>query len=85
MIKLWLLLPIVGLDADNPWEPWYDKVFGVVVRAETEAEARQFANAIGGEENTDGEDVWLKAKYSTCEELKADGVRGVVMIDCRGA
>lgn len=37
-MKLWLLRPVVGLDEnDNPWWPWYDKAFGFVVRAETEA------------------------------------------------
>lgn len=37
-MRLWELRPI---DKDSgPWEPWYDKAFGFVVRADTEAQAR---------------------------------------------
>jgi hypothetical protein len=51
-MKIWLLKPAVsGNDpSTNPWEPWYDCVFGMVVRAETEAEARQFAAEQAGAE-----------------------------------
>ena len=36
-MRLWLLRPQEGLiEGDNPWDPWYDKAFGFVVRAETE-------------------------------------------------
>lgn len=41
-MKLWLLRPIDphgGL-----WDPWFDKIFGFVVRAETETEARTLAD-----------------------------------------
>ena len=50
-MKLWLLEAKANLPTDdNPWEPWYDKSFGFVVRAETEAEARKIAheNAFAG-------------------------------------
>jgi len=50
-MPLWLLRPREDLPVeDNPWEPWYDKAFGFVVRAKTEAIARQLANADGGAE-----------------------------------
>ena len=67
---------------------------GFVVRAETEAEARQFAHGKAGDENR-GEFVqrkianthepWLDAKYSTCIELLPDGEAGVVIRDFNAA
>ena len=90
-MKLWLLRPVEKLpDDENPWEPWYDKSFGFVVRAETEAEARDIAHADAGDENR-GEflrqktantcEPWKGAKYSTCVELLPEGLAGVVMQD----
>lgn len=90
-MKLWLLRPVDGLaENDNPWEPWYDKAFGFVVRAETEAEARSLAHADAEDENR-GEfcgtktvnttQPWLNAKYSTCVDLLPEGDAEVVMKD----
>ena len=94
-MKLWLLRPVDGLKKnDNPWEPWYDKAFGFVVRAETEEEARALAHADAGDENRDtfmGSKVadtnqpWMNAQYSTCVELLPEGAAGVVMKDFAGA
>ena len=88
-MKLWILRPVEGLDKkDNPWEPWYDKSFGFVVRAETEDEACALAHAEAGDENlgeflstktADTNQPWKDAKYSTCTELLAEGEAGVVM------
>ena len=94
-MKLWILRPVEGLDKnDNPWEPWYDKAFGFVVRAETEEEARQLAmKEAGGEISiwapgsgklTDIP-AWTHAEYSTCVELLAEGDAGVVMQDFAAA
>lgn len=90
-MKLWLLRPVDGLaENDNPWEPWYDKAFGFVVRAETEAEARDMAHAGAGDENrgqfmnaktANTQEPWKDAKYSTCVELLPDGPAEVVMQD----
>ncbi len=90
-MKLWLLRPVDGLAKnDNPWEPWYDKAFGFVVRAETEAEARDMAHAEAGDENrgmflggktADTNEPWKNAKYSTCTELLPEGAAEVVMQD----
>lgn len=91
-MKLWLLQPLNGLPpSDDPWEPWYDKAFGFVVRAETEEEARKLANDDGGDETgpysqkvyRTGGNPWLDPKYSSCEELTADGASGVVIRDFR--
>ena len=94
-MKLWLLRPMEGLAKnDNPWEPWYDKAFGFVVRAETEEEARRFAQADAGDEKrgtflgektSDTNTPWMDAKYSTCTELLPDGAPGVVMQDFAAA
>jgi hypothetical protein len=85
-MKLWLLRPIEGLEND-PWEPWYDKVFGFVIRAETEERAREIANENGRDETCkfnariyrEGRDPiyltlpdpWLDSTLSTCDELFA--------------
>lgn len=94
-MKLWLLHPMDGLAKnDNPWEPWYDKAFGFVVRSETEEEARKFAHEQAGDENrgvflggkiADTNSPWLDAKYSTCTELLPEGEAGVVMQDFAAA
>ena len=47
-MKLWLLRPREDLPYDkDPWEPWYDKAFGFVVRAETEERARAIGQESG--------------------------------------
>jgi hypothetical protein len=90
-MKLWLLRPVDGLaNNDNPWEPWYDKAFGFVVRAETDTEARDMAHAEAGDENrgeflsrttANTNQPWKDAKYSTCVELLPEGAAEVVMKD----
>jgi hypothetical protein len=94
-MKLWLLRPVDGLpDGDNPWEPWYDKSFGFVVRCESEKEAREIAHENAGDENRgrflDREiarttSPWLDTKYSTCVELTAEGAPGLVINDFAAA
>ena len=102
MSKLWLLEPIRDLpEGDNPWEPWYDKVFGFVVRAENEIEARRFADEKAGDENrgeflaakiANTKNPWLDSSYSTCVSLfigslgsESDEPDGVILKDSRGA
>lgn len=92
-MKLWLLRPREDRDdlpnKDNPWDPWYDKTFGLVIRAETESGARQLATENGGPEIEQGSekyytgrrDAWLNSRYSTCEELTADGEREIIITD----
>lgn len=94
-MKLWLLLPRTDLNKDdNPWEPWYDKAIGFVVRADTEVDARRIANTHGGDETglirrdvyRTGGDPWLTANWSTCEELAAcEGEAGLVLRDYSAA
>lgn len=92
-MKLWLLKPVEGLKENNPWNPWYDKAFGFVVRAESEDVARKIANSSGGSETgpirtkvyRTGGDPWLDKTLSTCEELLPDGKVGLVMRDFASA
>ena len=84
-MKLWILRPAGNLpETDNPWEPWYDKNFGFVIRAETEARAREIADRNAGDENRDANHPWLNARYSTCVELLPDGQDDVLIIDSAG-
>ena len=88
-MKLWLLRPRGGLKPD-PWDPWYDKAFGFVVRAKTETAAREFAAEDAGDEWRDhgenkGPNPWLEIALSTCVELTADGVEDVVIRDFHAA
>jgi hypothetical protein len=80
-MKLWILRPREGLsEGDNHWDPWYDKAFGFVVRAETEIDARQIAqNKTWSESNTVS--AWNDSKYSTCKELTSDGQAGMIIHD----
>lgn len=84
MNKLWLLRG--GSDmanrADGPWDPWYDKTFGMVVRAKDEQEARALAARSCAYE---GEDAWLDSQFSTCVELPKKGESGVILVDHRSA
>ncbi len=81
MNHLWILRP--NRDAENDlWQPWYDKSFGFVVRAETEEDARAIASESAGDE---GADAWLKPEYSSCDSLENDGDSGLVMQDFHSA
>ena len=85
-MKLWILRPVKD---DALWEPWYDKTFGFVVRAETEQEARAFAQDGGGDEvvryTTGPAPAWTDASHSTCEPLEMGGLDGIIMEDSHAA
>ena len=83
-MKLWLLRPIENTLLD-PWEPWYDKAFGFVVRAETEADARRLAGEQAGDEKSKNLNPWTDDDYSTCEELTAEGEAEVMIQDFHSA
>lgn len=75
-MSLWLLEPIDK--HSGPWNPWYDKCFGAVVRAKTETEARQ---VLAGQTNAydEGPDAWLNPALSTCVQLSARGKAEVLL------
>jgi len=89
-VKLWILQPIEDHPSGN-WSPWFDKAFGFVVRADSESEARNFADMESGDENgrnwsrRDVMNPWLDPETSTCVELTASGDAGVVMKDFHAA
>ena len=93
MMPLWLLQPVEDRPAlDDPWNPWFDKCFGMVVRASTEDEARSLAHEKAanenrgmflGQRNANTNTPWLDAKYSTCSVLVSDGCAEVVIRDMR--
>ncbi len=85
-MKLFILRPIDPNADDSPWNPWYDKVFGVVVRAKTEQDARQLAGEGGGDEvYDDGTNPWWDETLTSCEELLPDGDVKVIMVDYHSA
>lgn len=89
-MKLWLLRPLENLKTPNssqrdPWDPWYDKAFGFVVRANTESEARGFADTNSGDENRGDIHPWLSSDLSTCEELHSIGEPGMIIRDFAAA
>lgn len=85
-MNLWLLRPVDKLPKnDNPWEPWYAKAFGFVVRAETEQDARVLADKGAVDENRSGKHPWLNTRYSTCVKLNHKGQSKIVMRDFASA
>jgi hypothetical protein len=87
-MKLWLLRPIDGLDEKrDPWSPWYDKVFGFVIRAESEMRARELATAkqAGEAGKVWAKNPWLDPAFSTCVALSDDGAEEIVMVDFAAA
>jgi hypothetical protein len=81
-MKLWILKANEDLSGeDDPWDPWYDKSHGFVIRAEDETRAREIAQENGGDESEYGQTPWLQSKLSSCIELMGDGDEGVIIVD----
>lgn len=92
-MKLWKLYP----RPDHPdasesikWETYENKVFRLVVRAETEGDARRIASHAAGSEDEvsvpglalrdrRSPSVWLDPDCTVCEELTCDGLPGIVL------
>lgn len=86
-MKLWLLRPVEG---SEHWEPWHDKAFGFVIRAETEEAARALAQEKGGDEAGTGyhrvyTDAWTNPVHSTCVEVTTEGPPEVILRDFASA
>lgn len=85
-MKLWLLYPQTAYRGEKfLWEPWYDKSFGFVIRAETEEDARRIAQENGGDEIYENMPAWIDPHYSVCEELLAEGDPGLILQDFASA
>ena len=65
-MKLWLLEANWDALKDGKTVWSYDMNVGLVIRAETEGEARRIAAV---EPGTEPEGTWLSSEYGTCEEL----------------
>ena len=85
-MKLWLLKPMDDL-INDPWKPWFDKMFGFVIRTETAEEARQIAQEYAGDEKYKNDALvpWLDPKFSTCVELLPEGEPGLILNDFHAA
>jgi hypothetical protein len=98
-MQLWILRPqfeVLEREA-HPWTPPWDKTMGVLVRAETELEARRLAQTKEGHEGKGiysrlglpedelADDVWLKPEWTACEELTGEGEPGVILVVRHGA
>jgi hypothetical protein len=98
-MRLWLLRPRGDVLARlaHPRTPTFDKVMGVVVRAEDEPCARKLAQSqaddeglgmyvrFGLPEDEVAADVWLDPGWTSCEELGPEGEAGVILVDRREA
>jgi len=94
-MKLYILRPKENLSESNdPWNPWYDKSFGFVVRAETPKKARKIAHENAGDENRGAflgmqisttNSPWIDPNFSTCRQLKTEGKSGLVIQDVYSA
>lgn len=89
-MKLWLLEPNYKFTkyelADNPWSPWYDKCFGMVVSADTEDKARLLAQKNGGTERSHVFiEVWISPDYTTCIELSQLTEEQIILRDFQSA
>jgi hypothetical protein len=92
-MKLYLLQPI-HIPGDDPWEPWYDKAFGFVIRANSYETARSIANENAGDENrgeflstkiSETKNPWLDERYSSCIELSPSGPEEMIIRDFASA
>jgi len=75
-MKLWVLRPVNEETA--PWMPWFDRMFGFVIRAKSESAARKLAAEQAGDE---GPEAWLSPESASCTELQTDGEATVIMQD----
>lgn len=93
-MALWLLRPLNAEVEDGvvdhnqpgfagtPWDPWPDCVFGFVVRASSEQEARQLASNRAGDETVYGSPkAWIDPSFSSCVPLDGDGPPEIIMRD----
>lgn len=89
-MRFWLLEAVKG---DELWKPWYDKCFRVVVRAESEEQARFLAQKEGSDETGDwfakkngaSFPAWTGVEHSTCVELPPDEDPKVIIQDIHEA
>ena len=82
-MALWLLTARRDLpDNSNPWIFRYNKCFAMVIRAETETEARDLASKNAGDENRAAsieEGPWRHEGFSRCQKIPETGEPSVIL------
>jgi hypothetical protein len=96
-MRLFVLRPrkeVLGRPS-HPWAPPWDKVFGIVVRAANETDARALAQGQAGSEGLGvyrrlgcreegvAALVWLDSTFTQCEDLAMEGKAAVILVDRR--
>jgi hypothetical protein len=62
-MKLWFLRPHAG------WAPFDDNAVGLLIKAESEADARELAARLLWPRNTARDDRWNEPQNSTCVQV----------------
>lgn len=84
-MKLFLLRRCLPDDVVvDPWNPPYDKVFGFVVRAESECAARRLI-CDSEETGDEGDKVWMSPEFTLCVEITVKGFREIILRDYFGS
>lgn len=76
-MKLWILEPIY-----SEYHHEYDCALGFIIRAESEKEAKQYAQNQHGDESINTK-YWIDYNLSSCKELTPDGNPGVIIVIMR--
>ncbi len=66
-MAIYLIRPVSGMEEKGPWKPWYDKQFGVLVRADRPDAARAMAADGAGDE---GAAVWFDPLMTECIDIE---------------
>lgn len=90
-MKLWILKSRDDLKAgDDPWDLPLGCNIELIVRADSEEQARQVAHENGRDENTAWQvsgvktkTPWLDSAYTRCDILDQHGEPGVILIAAR--
>ena len=71
-------MKIFILEVIGSWNPWYDSMHGLVIRAENEESARMEATLHAGDE---GPVAWLDNTKTSCEVVTEEGSPGLILQD----
>ncbi len=77
-MKLWILRP--RNITNPPWNYGHGMLYGAVVREETEEKARAL---LAKHSEFEGDEAWLDASLSSCEELTNTGKPSIILDDLR--
>jgi hypothetical protein len=75
-------------DGDDPWEPWYDRCFGLVIEASDESSARAIAHescVTDYQTILRDRQVFLDPMYTKCLKLEPTGHERTILADFRSS